>query len=315
MKHRRTIVVVGGYAVAVTLVVDRPAAVGETLRANGQSIGHGGKGSNQAVACARLGAAVEFLTCLGNDRFGREARELYRREGVGGRWIAGIESMPTGLEARLVTPGARNAVVADIGAGRQMDGTFIDERRAVFDDATVLVGVAEAPLPAVERAIETAHSRGVRTILDPDPAVTIPRALLPMITVLTPNSLELAALTAMETGSLVAAGAAAEELRRQGAEAVVVTMGEKGALLCHAGGLEHVFAPAVEAVDTAGAGDAFTAGFAVALSEGLGFAECTRFAVRCGSLACTGPGVIPSLPFRASVDETPRPQSEGRGDE
>lgn len=300
--HPVSVAVVGTFAVGVTLRTERLPALGETLHGDGLAVGYGGKGSNQAVACARLGAGVELMTCLGDDSFGAWARELYAREGVGSRWVGKSSRYPTGIGAILVTPDGRNAIVVDIGANREMDGAFVEERSSILDSASILLTVTEAPLVAVTRAIELAHERGKTVVLNPAPAVPLPQGLLAKVDALTPNGSELAALTGMPAGSVDQATAAARSLLRQGARSVVVTMGEDGALLCRAEGATHIAAPKVSVVDTTGAGDAFAAGLAVALGEGKSWRDAAAFAVCCGSLACTVAEVIPSLPSREQVE-------------
>jgi ribokinase len=302
-KRRGHIVVVGTFAVGVTLRSDRLPLLGETIHGHGLAIGFGGKGSNQAVACARLGAAVELVSCVGKDAFGAQALQLYQDEGVGARWVATTPRLPTGLGAILVTPDGRNAIVVDIAANREMDAAFVDERAAALDGASILLTVTEAPLEAVIRAVDLAHARGIPVVLNPAPAVPLAASTLSRVSVLTPNAGELSALTGAQTGTVDQAAAAARMLLDPGTAAVVVTMGESGALVCESKQVTHVPAPRVTAVDTTGAGDAFSAGLAVALSEGMPLREAARFAACCGSLACTVAEVIPSLPRRARVQE------------
>ncbi len=297
------IVVVGTFAVGITLKTDRIPVLGETLHGSGLAIGFGGKGSNQAIACARLGARVELVSCVGDDSFGREALDLYRAEGVDASWVGTSTSFPTGVGAILVTPDGRNAIVVNIGANREMDASFVDMRASALEDATILLTVTEAPIAAVVRAVDLAHWAKIPVVLNPAPAVPLPPATLSRVSVLTPNASELATLTGMPTGSIEAAGKAAQSLTRQGAAAVAVTLGEEGALLCDNGQVTHLPAPHVEVVDTTGAGDAFSAGLAVGLSEGMSIREAARFAVCCGSLACTVAQVVPSLPRRTQVQE------------
>jgi ribokinase len=300
---RSHIVVVGTFATGVTLRTERVPLLGETLHGTGLAVGYGGKGSNQAVACARLGAAVELVSCLGDDSFGAMARALYRGEKVGAAWIGTSSRYPTGLGAILVTPDGRNAIVVDIGANREMDKAFVDERAAALDGASVLLTVTEAPIDAVSRAIELAHARGIQVVLNPAPAVPLLPALLAKVAVLTPNARELSTLTGDPTDSLDAAAEAARSLVRRGTAAVVVTLGEMGALVCTADEVTHIPAVPVRVVDTTGAGDAFSAGIAVGLAEGMPLLSAARLAVCCGSLACTAAEVVPSLPYRAQVKE------------
>ncbi len=306
-----SVAVVGTFAVGVTLRSARLPQLGETLHGDGLAIGYGGKGSNQAVACARLGARVELMTCLGQDAFGPWARELYEREGVGTRWIGESNRFPTGLGAILVGPDGRNGIVVDIGANREMDGAFVQARSGILDGASVLLTVTEAPVPAVTRAIELAHAAAKTIVLNPAPAVPLPPGLIAKVTALTPNAGELSTLTGMAVESTGQAETAARSLLSQGARNVVVTLGHDGALLCRAQGVRHVPAPKVHVVDTTGAGDAFAAGLAVALAEGMPMEEAVRFAVCCGSLACTVAEVIPSLPRRAEVDRLAAAQGSG----
>jgi len=145
------------------------------------------------------------------------------------------DRLPAGLGAIIVTPDGRNAIVVDVGANRAMDAAFVEERSAILDGASTLLTVTEAPLAAVTRAIELAHSRGKTVVQNPAPAVTLEPSLLARVTVLTPNASELTVLTGRETGSIDAAAAAAASLLERGAQCVVVTLGGDGALLCRAG--------------------------------------------------------------------------------
>jgi ribokinase len=163
--------------------------------------------------------------------------------------------------------------------------------------------VTEAPVDAVSRAVELAHERNILVVLNPAPAVSLAPGTLSKISVLTPNAAELKTLTGRETGSLDSSAEAARSLLNSGVAAVVLTLGEMGALVCTTGGVTHIPAPRVKVVDTTGAGDAFAAGLSVALSEGAPLPEAARFAVCCGSLACTVEEVVPSLPTRARVQE------------
>lgn len=302
-KRSPHIVVVGTFAVGVTLKTDRMPDLGETLHGSGLAVGYGGKGSNQAIACARLGAAVELVSCLGRDSFGEMARALYRTEAVGSGRVGTSDRFRTGLGAILVVPDGRNAIVVDIGANREMDAKFVDERASVFDGASVLLTVTEAPVEAVARAVELAWARRIPVVLNPAPAVPLSAGILSKVSVLTPNTSELKTLTGRETGSLDATAEAARSLLNRGVAAVIVTLGEMGALVCTAEGVTHIPAPRVDVADTTGAGDAFAAGLSVALSERKPLLEAARFAVCCGSLACTVDEVVPSLPTRARVEE------------
>ena len=267
-KRPPHVVVVGTFAVGVTLKTDRLPDLGETLHGSGLAVGYGGKGSNQAIACARLGAEVELVSCLGRDSFGEMARALYKTERVGAGRIGTSTRYRTGLGAILVVPDGRNAIVVDIGANREMDAKFVDERVSVFEGAAALLTVTEAPVEAVSRSVELAWERKIPVVLNPAPAVPLSPTTLSKVSVLTPNATELKTLTGRETSSLDSTAEAARSLLDRGVAAVVVTLGEMGALVCTAEGVTHIPAPRVDVVDTTGAGDAFAAGITVALSEG-----------------------------------------------
>jgi ribokinase len=276
------VAVVGSYGVGLTWVSVRAPERGETVVGSDFHIDHGGKGSNQAVGAARLGADVSLLTAVGEDVFGDAAFELWREEGVDAEAVVRTP-LATMAGAILVETGGDNRIVITPGALSALEPTHVDAFAASIEAADVCLVQLEIPVQTAHRALELAHGAGVRTILNPAPAPEEPLAgeTLQLVDYLTPNETEAAAL-----GDLSAA-------RR-----VVLTLGTDGARV----GGEHVPAYRAEAVDTTGAGDAFNAAFAVALAEGRADLDAVRWGCAAGAHMVEHEGVVPGLPTRAQLE-------------
>lgn len=298
------IVVMGIFAADLIFHTPKLPAWTETVIGSGFAIGPGGKGSNQAIATARLGAPVEFLAKTGRDNFGDMARGIYAREGVGTRFLQESADLPTGAAAIIIDDkAAENAIIVVPGAAAALTTAEIDEAAEVIGSAAVFLTQLETPLPLVVHALRLARAKGVTTILNPAPATALSAEILALVDILTPNETEAAMLSGLPVTNTAEAEAAADALIARGAGSVVITLGEKGALLRRNG--ETVLAPAVKAgklVDTTGAGDSFNAGIAVALSEGRSMAEALRFACAVAGLKVTRAGAGAGMPHRAEVD-------------
>ncbi|MEV7807549.1 MULTISPECIES: ribokinase [unclassified Microbispora] len=290
------IAVVGSYGAGLTMQVPRMPVAGETLSGGQFTSGHGGKGSNQAVAAARLGAEVSFLTAVGPDQFGAAARRLWAEEGVdasrvrtaGAATMVGIILVDDEGENRIaIAPGALDELtLADVEG-------FAD-RIAAADLAMVSL---EIPLPVALAALRTAHEHGVRTLLNPAPAVALPDEAWAWIDVLTPNASEARVLTGRDPDSTASGDELVDLLRTRYAGTVVLTLGAQGALV-DSGGQRTRVAPVTvpRVVDTTGAGDAFTGALAVALVRGDDLTEAVRFAAAAGAHSVGIAEVIPALP-------------------
>jgi ribokinase len=271
------IAVVGSYGVGLTFGVERAPERGETLVGTLFRTDHGGKGSNQAVGAARLGADVVFLTAVGEDAFGDGAFELWADEGVdAGRVVRA--PLPTMTAAILVEASGDNRIVIVPGALSTLTPAHVDGFAPQIATADVLLVQLEIPVEAALYALEVARVAGVRTVLNPAPAPSTPIA--PAADYLTPNESEAFAVEGAD-GTLV------------------VTLGEQGARLRG----DQVPAFPARAVDTTGAGDAFCAAFAVALAEGATDADAVRWGCGAGAHMVEHEGVIPGLPTRAQLDE------------
>ena len=302
--RRPRIAVLGIFAADVTSRVVRLPRWHETLIGEGASLGPGGKGSNQAVAAARLGADVALIAKIGSDPFGAVARELYAREGIDTTHLAVDSEAPTGVALILVDAArGENAIVVNPGAAARLSDAEIEAARPVIARAHVFLTQLELPVPRVEFGIALARAAGVPVIFNPAPAVHFDRGLLAAVDVATPNEAEAAALVGFPIEGIEDARRAARALRDLGARAAVVTLGDKGAFLCSADEEAHIPArPVARAVDTTGAGDAFNGALAVALAERRPLGEAVRFATVAASLSVERPGAAAAMPGRAEVD-------------
>ena len=279
-------------------------AWGQTIMGSEFRLGPGGKGSNQAVAAARLGAKVSFISKLGRDPFGDLARSTYKAEGIDARFCFETTEHATGGAAIIVheTKG-ENAIVVVPGACFQLTTDDVDRAAELIRESAMFVTQLELPLAAVEHGLAAARRFGVPTILNPAPASELPDRIYPLCDYLTPNESEAAALTGAPVANLRDAERAADDFLSRGVRNVIVTLGAEGAFVKNRSLARHV--PAFDAgpvVETTGAGDAFNGGLAVALSEGLDLVEATRFGCAVAGISVTRQGTAPSMPRRPEVD-------------
>jgi ribokinase len=281
--------------------VGRLPSPGETLLGTGYRVDHGGKGSNQAVGCARLGAKVSFVARIGRDAFGEMALGLYRDESIDVTHVAHHEGTPTGVGFIIVDASGGNCITIDPGANELLTADDVSRCEAAFDSAAVVLTQLEIPVAAAEAAMARGRERGAITILNPAPVRPLPESILRLVDILTPNQSEARVLAGRGPNDAIDSEAVARELIGRGVKQVVMTLGEKGAMIVTASSSLHVPAMRMTAVDTTGAGDAFNAGLAMALACGASLESAVQFAVVTGGLAVTKEGVIPSLPQRAEV--------------
>ncbi|WP_431986719.1 ribokinase [Streptomyces griseoflavus] len=296
------IAVVGSYGAGLTMRVPKAPAAGETVSGGLFDAGAGGKGSNQAIAAARLGAAVSLLTAVGDDEFGRSARELWEREGVAAEHVVTAHA-PTMVGFILVEPSGENRIAIAPGALDELDAAAVESFRAEIASADILVVSMEIPEEAVVAALRTGRETGTRTLLNPAPARPLPDECWPLIDVLTPNQTEAPVLLGLGAEHGLGDEELAGALRDRTGGVVVLTRGGEGALVAQSSGLRTVPPhPAPAVVDTTGAGDSFTAAFAVALAEGQPVERAVGFAAVAGSHTVTIAGVVPALPTRDQLN-------------
>ena len=297
------VTVMGSYVADLAFRIDRLPTWGETRMGRSFQLGPGGKGSNQAVAAARAGAHVTFISKLGSDPFGEIARALYRAEGIDTRYIFASLN-PTGAAAILIDAAkGENAIVVVPGACFELTAAEVDQATTLIAASANFVAQLELPLATVEHGLALAQSRGVPTILNPAPATTLSASIYPLCDYLTPNETEAAALTGIPVTNLASAEAAATALLSRGVRNVILTLGAQGALIKSHTLTRHI--PAVDAgpiIETTGAGDAFNGGLATALAEGASLIESTRFACAVAGISVTRAGTAPSMPRRPEID-------------
>lgn len=296
------ITVVGSFAVGMTLRTARMPHFGETLLGADFDMGPGGKGSNQAVGAAKLGAHSYFAGIIGDDKLGEIATDLYAAEGVDTTYLTKTRAMATGVGFIILNAAGENGIILDMGANKLMDAAFVDRLDDQIGRSSIVMSVLELPVAAAARAMAHGRRHGVRTILNPAPAAPLDDDVLANVDYLTPNETELRILMGLAPNDPTPTERLAATLKARGVGTLIVTLGEKGALLFAGDGPIHVPAVSVDVVDTTGAGDAFNAGLAVALAEGWDLLAAVKFANCSGALACTRLGVVPALAGRDDVD-------------
>lgn len=296
------VTVVGSFAVGLTMRAPKLPIFGETMLGTDFDMGPGGKGSNQAVATARLGSNSALLALIGTDKLASIATDLYASEGVDASLLKVREERATGVGFIILNDKGENFIILDMGANELMDAAAVDVGEERIKASDVVMTVLEIPTVAAARAMELGRKHGARTILNPAPARALPDSIFANVDYLTPNESELRILLGLPADDPRSSRDLAGELRRRGVKNVVVTLGRTGALVLTDELDVMIPATSVDVVDTTGAGDAFNSGFAVALAEGRNIIDAVRFGVVCGGLACTKLGVIPGLPLRAQAD-------------
>ncbi len=311
--QRPRIVVVGSSNTDMVVKSRRIPRVGETVVGGQFVMAAGGKGANQAVAAARLGAEVTFVAKVGQDMFGDQAIAGYAREGIDTRFVFRDPEHATGVALILVDEQGENLISVASGANHHLRPADVDQAAGAIRQAEVLVVQLETPLETVLHAARLAQAAGVRVILDPAPAPAepLPAELLSAITCVKPNETEAQRLTGIAVEDEVSARQAAEELVRRGAARAIVTLGARGAVWLDGGQWGFVPAFRVEALDSTAAGDAFSGALACALARGMPLAEATRYASLAAALSVTRVGAQPSLPTAEDVERFGRQVSAG----
>lgn len=296
------VAVVGSFVVGLTLRADRFPVTGETVLARDFDMGPGGKGSNQAIQIARLGTEVEFVGVLGTDDFARIATDLYETEGVGTAHTVRAGDRHTGVGFIILDDSGDNRILLDPGTNDAFTPTHVDAAADVFSGSAVVIAQLEIPLETALAGMKAGKAAGCTTILNPAPARAVPPEMFGFVDVLTPNQSEARILLGLPPDDPSDDLALCERLRALGAGTIVMTRGERGAVVVDANGATQIEPFSVEVTDTTGAGDAFNGALAAGMAKGEGLEAAARRAAAAGALACTKLGVIPALPAAEAVD-------------
>ncbi|RZN69956.1 MAG: ribokinase [Candidatus Methanolliviera hydrocarbonicum] len=279
-------------------------ATGETVKGSVFEIGPGGKGSNQGVAAHRLGSNVTMITKIGTDFFGHEvALRSFQNEGMDTSFIFKDDKLATGTALIMVDENtSENKIVVTPGACDNITESEIEKARGSIETSEVFLTQLETNMEAVEKAVDIAHAKGVKIILNPAPARKVSEEILKKIDILTPNEVEASILSGVQIDTMEDAKKAARTLMSKGVGNVIITLGSNGALVVTAKDEKFIESPNVDAVDTTGAGDAYNGGLATALAEGMDIFEAAEFANTVGALSVTKIGTSPAMPYREDLD-------------
>lgn len=298
------IIVAGSSNIDMTAYVKSLPRPGETIGGGRFMQANGGKGANQAVAAARLGGDVLFLTCVGDDMQGRMLKDVFEADGIDTGCMKFTDSVPTGTALIFVAEDGENCIAVAPGANKLLLPSDMDAASGEFSGAEYLLVQLEIPAETVYHAIDLASSNGVRPVLNPAPfSDEIPVEVLSKLWLITPNETEAEKLTGIRIENVDDAANAARFLMEQGVRNVIITLGSAGSLVCTDTICELVPARKVTAVDTVGAGDVYNGALVTALAEGRDIIEAARFATAASSIAVTRAGAQTGVPHRSEVDE------------
>ncbi|MBK8222158.1 MAG: ribokinase [Candidatus Obscuribacter sp.] len=299
------VIVVGSLSMDLVLTVPRLPLVGETIKGDSFSNFVGGKGNNQALAAAKLGASVSMLGLLGKDNYGDIVLGNLQQNNVDCRHMLRTDKTGTGIANIWVGPAGENVIVIIPNANGALSPQLVEENKAIFDDAAVLLLQLEIPLETVTRAAHLARECGVKVILNPAPAPAdgkLPAELLGCVDIIVPNETEAMLITGINPDTEENALRCAEKLLAMGPGTVVLTLGARGALIVEQSG-NHQFISSfqVKVVDSTAAGDAFLGAMAAGLADNLTAGQAVKQGCAAGALACTRAGAAPSLPSKEAL--------------
>lgn len=299
---KQGIAILGIFVADLAFRAGRQPAMGETLMGSGFKMGPGGKGSNQAVAAARAGAQVRFLSRLGKDAFGDIALATWKAEGIDPRVSLSADE-PTGAAYIFVSDETgENAIIVVPGAAGSISLADVESQRSAIEDARVFVTQLEQPVEAALKGLEIARAAGCVTVFNPAPAASVPPRLYALCDYVIPNETEAAAITGLPVASVEDARRAGDALLAKGAGTAIITLGARGALFHGPGRSVMIDAfSAGPVVETAGAGDSFVGAFAAGLAEGMDPVAAARFGCAAAAISVTRHGTAPAMPRRAEI--------------
>lgn len=296
------IIVVGSSNTDMVIRTDRFPKPGETILGHDFFMNQGGKGANQAVAAARLGGDIIFVSCVGDDVFGKTALQSLQEEDIDVSYIRIDQEVPSGVAVITIDQTGENNIVVAPGANAALIPEDMNHVLTLIEKDSFVLIQLEIPIETVTYLVKQANRRGAKVILNPAPAQPLPGELFHKIYLMTPNEEEASLLTGIAVNDMASAQGAAENLIERGVQNVVITMGNKGALALYDSENIFIEAQKVIAVDTTAAGDVFNGALVVALSEGSPIHEALKFASTAAAIAVTRLGAQSSSPFRKEIE-------------
>lgn len=300
---RKTLTVLGSINADHVISVPYFAKPGETLTGQNYQIAYGGKGANQAVAAARLGAKVAFISCIGSDSIGETMKNAFSQEGIDTTNIHSISQEMTGMAFIQVAQSGENSIVLARGANAHLDEKLVQHSEAKIAQSNYLLMQLETPISGVELAAQIAKKNGVKVVLNPAPAQILSDELLSLIDIITPNETEAEILTGVAVTDEQSAVKAASVFHDKSIETVMITLGAKGVFVSRKGKSRIIKGFCVQAIDTTAAGDTFNGGFVTALLEEKSFDEAIRFGQAAAAISVTKKGAQSSIPTRQETLE------------
>ncbi|HLK30017.1 MAG TPA: ribokinase [Puia sp.] len=297
-----SIVIIGSSNTDMVVKSPHLPAPGETILGGTFFMNAGGKGANQAVAAARLGGEISFIAKVGSDIFGKEAIQLFKKEGINVSTVLKDKNQPSGVALITVDDKGENCIAVASGANACLMPADIKKFKSKIEAASILLMQLETPIETIAYAISIAVKKKVKVVLNPAPACALPDELLKILFIITPNEKEAEMLTGIPVNDILSAQHAAIALHKKGVEIVIITLGAKGALLLHENKFSIIDAPKAEAVDTTAAGDVFNGALAVALAENQSIIDALKFACRAAAISVTRLGAQASAPYRSEIE-------------
>lgn len=295
------IVVIGSCNTDMVIKSDRLPVPGETILGGTFMMNPGGKGANQAVAAARMGGDVTFISKTGNDLFGKQSLELYKAEGIHTDYIFSDPKNPSGVALITVDSNGENCIVVASGANATLSPKDIIKAKSEIESASLVLMQLEIPIETVEYAAKTASQKNIKVILNPAPAQVLSNDLLKCIYLITPNKTEAEMLSGIKVTNWESAKKAADIISAKGVKNVVITLGPMGAFIKEDEQYHQVEAYQVVPIDSTAAGDTFCGALIVGLSEKMSLHEAVKMATRAAALTVTRMGAQASIPYRKEL--------------